>query len=91
MSRTQAAGKLKGWGKNRKQVSPGLVNPDKMRSMMAKKGIHLYGAGADEAPKCYKKLEEVLNFHKDSIVIETRLTPIIVCMAGAGEFDPYKD
>ncbi len=91
MSRTKAAGKFKGWGKNRKQVSPGVVDVDAMRSMMAKRNIHLFGSGADEAPECYKSLSDVLEFHKDSVAVETFLTPIVVCMAGAGEFDPYKD
>jgi tRNA-splicing ligase RtcB len=91
MSRTAAAGKFKGWSKNRKQVAPGLVDEDLMRKTVKNAGVHLFGAGADEAPQCYKKLDTVLEFHKDSIAVETRLTPIVVCMAGSGEFDPYKD
>lgn len=91
MSRTQAAGKFKGWGRNRVRVSEGLVNEDEMRAKMKELGIHLFGSGADEAPQCYKKLEEVLAFHQDSVVVETRLTPIIVCMAGSDIRDPYKD
>jgi tRNA-splicing ligase RtcB len=62
-----------------------------MRQKVKTKGVHLFGAGADEAPDCYKKLDQVLSFHKDSIEVETRLTPIIVCMAGADIRDPYKD
>lgn len=91
MSRTQAAGKFKGWGRNRKQVAPGLVDEEAMRQTMKDKGVHLFGAGADEAPQCYKHLDAVLNQHAGSIAIEHRLTPIIVCMARAEEFDPYKD
>ena len=91
MSRTKAAGKFKGWGRNRVRVSEGLVNEDEMRAKMKELGIHLFGSGADEAPQCYKKLEEVLAFHQDSVVVETRLTPIIVCMAGSDIRDPYKD
>ena len=91
LSRTQAAGKFKGWGRNRKQVAPGIVNEFEMRMDMKERGVHLFGAGADEAPQCYKKLDEVLTYHSDSIIVEHKLTPIIVCMAGAGEFDPYKD
>lgn len=91
MSRTQAAGKFKGWGRNRKQVAPGLVDEEAMRQTMKDKGVHLFGAGADEAPQCYKHLNAVLNQHAGSIEIEHRLTPIIVCMARAEEFDPYKD
>lgn len=91
MSRTQAAGKMKWKGGQRVRVSEGLINEEDMRKRVADKGVFLFGAGADEAPDCYKKLDEVLAYHNDSIAVETRLTPIIVCMAGANEFDPYKD
>jgi len=91
MSRTQAAGKVKWKGGQRVRVSEGLINEEDMRKRVADKGVFLFGAGADEAPDCYKKLDEVLAYHNDSIAVETRLTPIIVCMAGANEFDPYKD
>lgn len=66
--------------RNRVRVSPGLVDEDAMRKNMEAKGIHLFGAGADEAPDCYKKLDEVLAFHTDSVAVETRLSPIIVCI-----------
>lgn len=91
MSRTQAAGKTKWKGGQKIKVSEGLINEDEMRVKVKDKGVHLFGAGSDESPDCYKKLDEVLEFHKDSVAIETRLTPIIVCMAGANEYDPYKD
>lgn len=91
LSRTQAAGKFKGWGSKKVRVSEGLINEDEMRQKVKSKGVHLFGAGADEAPDCYKKLEEVLEFHKDSVTVETRLTPIVVCMAGNETIDPYKD
>lgn len=91
MSRTQAAGKFKGWGAKRVKVSDGLIDEDLMRQKMKDSEIHLFGAGPDEAPECYKNLEEVLGYHSDSIAIETRLTPLIVCMAGNNIRDPYKD
>lgn len=91
MSRTQAAGKFKGWGRNRVQVSPGLIDRDEMRDDVANHGVLLFGGGADEAPACYKKLDEVLSFHTDSVEVLHRLTPIIVCMAQPDEKDPYKD
>lgn len=91
MSRTQAAGKFKGWGRNRIRISEGLVNEDEMRDTARANGVHLFGAGADEAPQCYKKLSDVLSYHKDSVMIETELTPIVVCMAGSDVRDPYKD
>jgi tRNA-splicing ligase RtcB len=91
LSRTQAAGKFKGWGRNRVRVSPGLIDEDAMRTEARELGVHLFGAGADEAPGCYKDLDEVLYWHSDSIGIERRLKPIIVCMAGNDIRDPYKD
>lgn len=91
LSRTQAAGKFKGWGRNRKQVSPGLVDAEEMRARVNDNGVHLFGAGADEAPECYKDLMEVLSHHADSVEIETVLTPRIVVMARADEFDPFRD
>ena len=91
ISRTKAAGKFKGWGAKRRQISPGLIDENEMRSKMKAQGIYLFGGGADEAPECYKKLEHVLNFHSDSMAIEHRLRPIIVCMTGSDIRDPYKD
>lgn len=91
MSRTAAAGKFKGWGEKKVRVSKGLVDEDEMRGNVSAGGVLLYGGGADEAPQCYKKLNEVLEYHNDSIEVETVLTPVIVCMAGANEADPYKD
>lgn len=91
LSRTVAAGKFKGWGRKRVRVSAGLINEDAMRADMKERGIHLFGSGADEAPACYKRLDEVLSYHADSVQIEHRLAPIIVCMAGGSVRDPYKD
>lgn len=91
MSRSQAAGKFKGWGRKRVQVRPGLIDEDAMRREAAARGVVLFGGGADEAPGCYRKLDEVLAYHQDSIAVETRLTPIVVCMAGNDIRDPYKD
>lgn len=91
LSRRQAAGKFKGWGRKRVQVEKGLIDENEMRLKMKDREIHLFGGCADEAPECYKNLEEVLGYHSDSVKIETRLSPIIVCMAGNGIRDPYKD
>lgn len=91
LSRRAAAGKFKGWGRNRVQVEPGMIDESQMRADMAARGIHLFGAGADEAQACYKQLEDVLSYHSDSIEVEHRLHPIIVCMASNEVADPYKD
>lgn len=39
----------------------------------------------------YRKLQEVLDAHAGTLDILNVLRPIGVCMAGANEFDPYKD
>lgn len=54
-------------------------------------GIELRGGGADEAPEAYKRLTDVLAYHEGTIRVDHRLTPIGVAMAGANEFDPYRD
>ena len=53
--------------------------------------VELRGAGTDESPHVYKRLEDVLVYHASSLQIEHTLMPIGVCMAGDSEFDPYRD
>lgn len=95
MSRTQAVGKAK-WikgedGKKRKTIiAKGSVDFDLVKSKMKFANIELRGAGADEAPECYKKLTDVLGYMKDNVRILHTLKPIGVCMAGDST-DPYKD
>ena len=95
LSRTAAAGKKK-WVRNEAgkkvqvSVSKGLVDFDEVKCEMSERNVVLRGAGADEAPACYKSLEEVLKYQGDTIKILHRLNPIGVAMAG-GEFDPYSD
>lgn len=104
MSRTMAVGKKKKVTVKRARpdgteyefkewqtVTKGLVDMDEVRKEIAGKGIILKGAGGDEAPQVYKKLPEVLKYHEGTIKILHRLTPLIVCMAGNEEYDPYKD
>lgn len=91
MSRTQAAGKQK-WVKGVPyRVSKGLVDWEKVQLEMMDKGIELRGAGPDEAPEVYKKLDEVLDHHGETVKVLHRLKPIGVAMAGAEIVDPYKD
>lgn len=91
LSRTQAAGKFKGWGAKRVQVRSGCVDFDVVRGTLTKDGIELRGGGADEAPECYKRLPEVLAHHAGTVRILHWLRPIGVAMAGRETFDPYKD
>jgi len=89
MGRMEAKGKLD--KKTGAVLRPGKVSQEMMREWVARAGVELRGAGLDESPHCYKRLPEVLAEHGDSIRILHTLTPIGVAMAGANEFDPYKD
>ena len=91
MSRTKAAGKFKGWGKDRRQVSPGVVDFAAWQAKLSEKKIELRGGGADEAPECYKNLTDVLSHHVGTIEILHVLNPIGVAMAGHDTYDPFKD
>jgi len=89
MSRTAAAGK-----RNRRTgrvISPGLVSPEMMDAWVREKGVILRGGGLDESPHAYRRLPKVLAAQQDTIEILHTLRPLVVVMAGAEEFDPYKD
>jgi tRNA-splicing ligase RtcB len=91
MSRTQARGKTKGWGASARIVSPGLISHAMMTEWIGRKGVILRGGGLDEAPQAYRRLPDVLVAQGSTVDVLHTLTPIIVCMAGADEVDPYKD
>ncbi len=89
MSRTQAAGK-----RNRKTgavISAGRVTPEMMNDWVAGKGVILRGGGLDESPHVYRRLPDVLAAQEGTVELLHTLEPLIVVMAGANEFDPYKD
>ncbi|KEQ26512.1 RtcB family protein [Paenibacillus tyrfis] len=88
MSRTQAAGKMNWKTRTR---SGGLISEVQMHEAVRSFGVELRGAGTDESPFVYRKLREVLDAHTETIEVLHVLKPIGVCMAGADEFDPYKD
>jgi tRNA-splicing ligase RtcB len=73
------------------QVSQGAIDYTAVRKEIRAKGIELRGGAADEAPGAYKRLDEVLTHHADSVRVLHRLTPIGVAMAGPDIKDPYKD
>lgn len=73
------------------QIAPGLVDWPAAQMAVRAKGIELRGAGADEAPECYKRLDEVLAYHSGTVKILHHLRPIGVAMAGADTYDPYRD
>lgn len=96
MSRTEAAGRKK-WVKDENGykrpmvISAGKVNFDAVKERVKSRAIELRGAGADEAPECYKSLSEVLSHMGNTVRVTERLRPIGVAMAGAETYDPYKD
>lgn len=91
LSRTAAAGKSK-WIQGRKvRVTEGCVPQAELESSVAQANVVLRGAGVDEAPRCYKRLDGVLEAHSGTFEVLERLVPIGVAMAGANEIDPYKD
>ncbi len=88
MSRTAARGKMKGG----KVITPGAVTPRMMEAWVVRdKGVELRGGGTDESPHCYKRIDNVLAHHGNTVRILHTLTPIGVAMAGENEIDPYKD
>ena len=91
MSRTQARGKTKGWGPKARIVSPGLVSQEMLDDWLKPLGVILRGGGLDEAPQAYRRLPDVINAQGDTVNVLHTLKPVIVVMAGANEFDPYKD
>lgn len=91
MSRTQAAGK-KRWKKGVSTIiSKGVIDFNSVKKKMLNANIELRGAGADEAPQCYKDLGEVLGYMDETIEVVHELFPVGVAMAGSETFDPYKD
>lgn len=88
MSRTQAAGKMN-WKKKRR--IGGSITREQMLRALRDYGVELRGAGTDESPFVYRKLEDVLDAHKDTLDILHVLKPVGVVMAGEDEYDPYMD
>jgi tRNA-splicing ligase RtcB len=66
-------------------------NPDDMTDWIKKAGVQLIGGGLDEAPMAYRRLNEVLNYHCETIRVRNTLKPFLVFMAGKDIRDPYKD
>ena len=91
LSRTKAAGRRRWVKGKRKHLSKGVIDFNKVRIEMKQRGIELRGGGADEAPEVYKKLTDVLSYHKDTLNILHSLRPIGVSMASEDVYDPYID
>jgi tRNA-splicing ligase RtcB len=91
ISRTRAAGKVVWKNGKPHRVSSGEISREMMMQWIQQQGVELRGAGTDEAPQCYKRLSEVLHFHRNTVKVLHILRPLGVAMAGENEFDPYKD
>lgn len=89
LSRTAAAGKRD--RKTGRVLKPGAISEDMMRTWLDDKRVILRGGGLDEAPQAYRRLPEVLAAQGPTIEIVHTLRPLVVVMAGADEFDPYRD
>lgn len=88
MSRTRAAGKMN-WKTRTRQG--GIITRQMMSDAVKEAGVILRGAGTDESPFVYRKLQDVLNAHAETLEVLHVLKPVGVIMAGEGEVDPYKD
>ena len=88
MSRTAAAGKRTRRGK---VIKPGAISREMMDAWVKKKGVILRGGGTDESPHVYRRLPDVLAAQGPTVRVLHTLRPLVVVMAGAEEFDPYKD
>lgn len=89
MSRTAAAGRRH--RRSGKVLSVGRVTEEMMTQWVRDKGVVLRGGGLDESPHVYRRLPEVLRAQGNTIAVLHTLRPLIVVMAGANEFDPYRD
>ena len=97
MSRTEAKGKSKR-KKNKdterwheEVIKEGKVTWEMMEEWLTEKKVMLRGGGRDESPHVYRRLDDVLNVHQNTINILHTLKPLGVVMAGENEFDPYRD
>src|SRR6266581_764708 len=87
MSRTAAAGKRK----RGKVIKPGAISRDMMLKWVKEKDVVLRGGGTDESPHVYRRLPDVLAAQGPTVQVLHVLRPLIVVMAGAEEFDPYRE
>lgn len=89
MSRTAAAGTR--FRKKGKPSFRGAISEGMMHAWVKEKGVILRGGGVDESPHVYRRLPDVLAAQGETIEVLHTLRPLIAVMAGAREFDPYKD
>ena len=85
-STIHGAGRLFGRNEARRRFTR-----DAMDAWLQQRGVMLVGADLDESPMAYRRLPDVLAHHSGSVKVLHTLRPFAVAMAGAGEFDPFKD
>jgi tRNA-splicing ligase RtcB len=88
MSRSKAKGSRPKKGVQRHK---GLITRQMMHEWIRDAGVILRGGDVDEAPHVYRRLDEVIAAQGATIEVLHRLSPLIVVMAGAKTFDPYRD
>lgn len=62
-----------------------------MDEWLRERGVLVSGGDLDESPMAYRRLPDVLAHHAGSVKVLHTLRPFAVAMAGAGEFDPFRD
>jgi len=80
MSRTKAAERMN-WKTRRRRG--GAISQEKMNQAVQDYGVELRGGGTDESPFVYRKLQEVLDAHEDTIDVLHVLKPVGVVMDGS--------
>ncbi len=68
-----------------------MLIAEMMAEWIRRKDVVLRGGGLDESPHAYRRLPDVLAEQGETIEVLHTLRPVIVVMAGADEFDPFKD
>lgn len=91
MGRKEAAGNTKRKSWKLVTTRPWKIDFENTKRLASENWVILVWAGADESPECYKKLDEVLEYHGNTIEILHTISPIWVAMAWNDVFDPYKD
>jgi len=72
-------------------IAPPQVGISDLTKSVRDANVILRGGGVDEAPVCYRKMEDVMKLHASTIDVLHTLKPRVVLMAPSSTFDPYKD
>lgn len=89
MSRTAARGKVH--RKTGEIIKAGKVSHKEWHEWIDGFGVTVNGGDLDESPQAYRRLTDVLEYHKNTVEICHTLRPFGVIMAPSNTVDPYKD